>query len=125
VVQDLIEHGHHVHLSVGVVGVSVTPQLAYTNRLPVDRGVLVTRVESESPAEVAGIEAGDIITATGGWRIRNLQHFHEVLRGRGAGETIEVGLLRDGREVSVRLALTGERTGRPARPLERAPVAHG
>ena len=101
-VRELMMHGRIVRVSLGVVGVSVTPQVAYANDLPVDRGVLVVRVEPGSPAGRVGIEPGDIITRAGGVTARDLHHFHEVLKGRKAGQELEVEMLRDGRLATVR-----------------------
>ena len=108
VVRELMTHGRIVRASLGVVGVSVTPQVAYANNLPVERGVLVVRVEPGSPAGKAGIEPGDIITRAGGVTIRDLHHFHEALKGRKSGQELEVEMLRAGGLVTVRPILGEE-----------------
>ena len=105
VVRELIAHGRVVRASLGLVGVSVTPQVAFANELPVERGLLVVRVEPGVPAEQAGIEPGDVITQAGVVIVRDLHHFHEALKGRKSGETLEVALLRDGRRLIVRPTL--------------------
>jgi serine protease Do len=108
VVRELMTHGRIVRASLGVVGVSVTPQVAYANNLPVERGVLVVRVEPGSPAGKAGIEPGDIITRAGGVTIRDLHHFHEALKGGKSGHELEVEMLRAGSLVTVRPILGEE-----------------
>jgi serine protease Do len=108
VVRELMTHGRIVRASLGVVGVSVTPQVAYANNLPVERGVLVVRVEPGSPAGKVGIEPGDIITRAGGVSIRDLHHFHEALKGRKSGQELEVEMLRAGGLVTVRPILGEE-----------------
>ena len=100
-VRELMMHGRIVRVFLGVVGVSVTPQVAYANDLPIDRGVLVVRVEPASPAEKVGIEPGDIITRAGGVTVRDLHHFHEALKGRKARQELEIEMLRDGGLVTV------------------------
>ena len=105
VVRELMAHGRIVRASLGVVGVSVTPQVAYANDLPVERGVLVVRVEPGSPAEKARIEPGDIITRAGGVSVRDLHHFHEELKKRKSGQELEVEMLRDRSVVTVRPVL--------------------
>ncbi len=108
VVRELMTHGRIVRAALGVVGVSITPQVAYANDFPVERGVLVTRVESSSPAEKAGIEAGDIITRAGGVTVRDLHHFHKALKARRSGQELEVEMLRNGGLVTVRPVLGEE-----------------
>ena len=66
VLRELIATGRVVRPSLGLVAVSVTPQVAYANDLPIERGVLVLRLEEGSPAGTAGVEPGDVITALGG-----------------------------------------------------------
>jgi serine protease Do len=108
IVRELMTHGRIIRASLGVVGVSVTPQVAYANDFPVERGVLVTRVEPGSPAEKAGIEAGDIITRAGSVTVRDLHHFHEALKGRRSGQELEVEMLRNAGLVKVRPVLGEE-----------------
>jgi serine protease Do len=107
VVRELVAHGRVVRASLGLVGFSVTPQISFANELPVERGLLVVRVEPGGPAELAGIEPGDVITQTGGVAVKDLHDFHKALSGRRSGETLEVALLRDGKLVIVR-AILGE-----------------
>jgi len=108
VVRELVARGRVVRASLGLLGVSVTPQVAFANELSAERGLLVLRIEPGGPAEQAGIDPGDVITQVGGVEVKDLHHFHEALRGRKSGETLEVTLLRDGRLVVVRPTLGEE-----------------
>ena len=47
----------------------VTPDLAEALDLGVAQGAVVTQVEPDSPAEQAGIQAGDVIVAFNGERV--------------------------------------------------------
>ena len=59
-------------------------------------GVIVTAVEPMSPAAVAGIEAGDIITEAGGRPILGKKDFDKVLQSGDQGRGILLILLRGG-----------------------------
>src|SRR6266508_1084307 len=107
-VRELVSRCRVVLASLGLLGVSVTPQVAFSNELSVERVLLLLRVEPGGPAEQAGIDPGDVITQVGGVEVKDLHHFHEALRGRKSGETLEVTLLRDGRLVVVRPTLGEE-----------------
>ena len=109
VMRELLAHGRVIRASLGVVGVSLTPQVAYANDLPVDSGVLVVRVEPGGPAEAAGLEPGDVIAQSGGVRVKDLHHFHETLKVKKPGDELELGLLRDGRTLTLRADLKEER----------------
>jgi len=83
-----------VRSSLNVAAVSVTPQIAYANNLAVERGALVTKVEPDGPAAIAGLEPGDVITAVQGVAIRDLHDLHERLAPHRVGETLEVAVPR-------------------------------
>jgi serine protease Do len=105
VVRELIARGRIVRPSLGLVAVSVTPQIAYANNLPVERGALVLRVDAGGPAETAGLGPGDVITAVAGRPVKDLHHFHEALARQRIGETVEVSLWREGQTLTLRTVL--------------------
>ena len=72
--------------------------------------VRIEAVVPGSPAEVAGMQPGDIIVALQGERLRNSQELVERTQTL-LGTTVEVELLRGGSELSVRLV---PRTNPPA-----------
>ncbi len=113
VLRELVAGRPIVRPNLGVVAVSVTPQVAFANDLTVERGALVVEVEAGGPAAEAGIRVGDVITAVGGHRVRDLHDYHGVLWRRRPGETVEIALDRDGEAVTVRAAL-GTDSARPA-----------
>ena len=108
IVATLLAHGRVARASLGVVAVSVTPQVAYANELPMERGALVVRVEPDGGREAAGLQAGDVITAIAGKPVRDSHHLHEVLSRHRAGEAIEISVWREGQ------ALTTPAGSRPA-----------
>jgi serine protease Do len=105
VMKALIGEGRIARVSIGAVAVSLTPQVAFANDLPIEHGALVTRLEPGGPAEVAGIEVGDVLTGVNGRRITDLHGLHEELFRHRAGDTIEVAIWRDGRTLTVRASL--------------------
>jgi S1-C subfamily serine protease len=64
----------------------------------VEGNVIVTRVATDSPADRAPIEVGDVIVALGGQTLRGQADFYTRLWGSGdAGREIVLDVLRDGR----------------------------
>jgi hypothetical protein len=55
-----------------------------------DPGVLLTGVRPGSPAERAGIAAGDVLVRLGGTGVRNLQDLAFALRSHRPGDVVEV-----------------------------------
>ena len=103
-----------VRATLGLVAVSVTPQLAFANGLPAERGVLVVEVESGSPAEAADIRVGDMITGVDSQRLRDLHDYHSALWRRGPGQNVEIVIDRHGEKTTVRATLGRDRA-RPTR----------
>jgi serine protease Do len=108
VLRELIATGRVVRPSLGVMAVSVTPQVAYANDLPVERGVLILRLEEGSPAATAGVAPGDVITALDGRPVRDLHGLHERLSRHRVGEEVSISVLRSGRALTVRPVLGRE-----------------
>jgi S1-C subfamily serine protease len=108
IVATLLAHGRVVRASLGVVAVSVTPQVAYANALPMERGALVIRTEAGGAGEAAGLNAGDVITAIAGKPVRDLHHLHEALSRHRVGEAIEISVWRAGQALTLQPVLREE-----------------
>ena len=77
---------------------------------PVERGVLLGGVTGGSPAETAGMKKGDILIRLGAQDVKDLEGFTAALQAHKPGDTVEVVVLREGREVRLRATL-GRRGG--------------
>jgi S1-C subfamily serine protease len=67
------------------------------------KGVLFSGVSTGSPAEKAGLKAGDVLVRIGDNEITDLQAMTDVLRTFRPGDSTTVVVLRDGQELSVPL----------------------
>lgn len=83
---------------------SVGDQLGEYFGLDGRNGVLVTSVEEDSPADKAGLKAGDIILSVGGKTIDGTGEVARAIREAEQGP-IAVGILRDRKERSVTVEL--------------------
>jgi aminopeptidase YwaD len=61
-------------------------------------GVLLGGVRPGSPAEAAGLKAGDVIVNFAGVAVKNLQDLTFALRTKRPGDRVDVTYLRDGKE---------------------------
>jgi S1-C subfamily serine protease len=133
VVPELIARGHYPH---PWLGVSVMPFAAEGAQLlreagmdvPVDEGLLVAEVVPDSPADEAGIRAGDRVVSVGNVRIpldgdiivaidsnstTSMQALSVYLESETqVADNVEVTLIRDGKEITVAVTL-GERPEQP------------
>jgi 2-alkenal reductase len=101
----LIESGFVEYPFMGVETVTITPQVAAENDLPVDAGEFVVRVLGSSPADDGGMEDGDIIVSIDGERIDRSRTFTQILFAHTAGERIDVEVLRDGERIVLEIVL--------------------
>lgn len=76
-----------------------------------ERGVRLGGVTPGSPADDAGVLAGDILIGMAGREIADLQAMTDVLGEYGPGDTIELVVLREGQEVRLQATL-GSRSSR-------------
>lgn len=99
--------------AVGVVSVASRPLVergrAYMGVEPITvaQGVQIERVAGESPAALAGLKVGDIVTRLSGDAIATHHQFANWIRQQRPGDRIVVDLIRDGNELSVELELAG------------------
>ena len=92
----------------GVLGVEaqdITPQLARMLTLGDSRGAVITRVRPSSPAEAAGLRAGDVIVTLDGQAIAGEQDLHNVEGLTTPGAAVQVGVVRDGKPLTLSATL--------------------
>lgn len=69
------------------------------------KGVIVTKVVPNSPADDAGIKTGDIILEVEGYKINNENTIFGVFQEFRVGQTITLKILRDNSELTKRMKL--------------------
>jgi 2-alkenal reductase len=97
---------------VGVYYTMITTQVAADLDLPVEEGALLDlgpngapAVISGSPAEAAGLQAGDIITALGGRRVEESHDLATLLLPYRPGDVVALTVLRGGDELEIEVTL--------------------
>jgi Do/DeqQ family serine protease len=117
------------------VGASFTPvtsDVAEALGLTRARGALVKEVVKGSPAEQAGLKAGEVVTAVNGIEVEHPDALGYRLATSGLGKTIGLTVINDGEPTEVKLKLTGppevpprdERLLKGNNPLSGATVAN-
>ncbi len=121
VIPQLISQGRYAHPQLGIRGVAITPILVEELGLPVETGVLVSEVISNSPAEKAGLrggsreveirgqlvlKGGDIIVRVDD---RDIVKFEDLLSylvmETEVGQEVTLGIIRDGQQQAVEVVL--------------------
>jgi len=113
---DLLAGAVH-HPWIGIVGETITGDMAQELGLPVQRGVFVLEVVEGSPAALAGLLGGqssapsvlplggDIITAIDGRPVQSYGELAAYILSKRIGDTVTLQLVRGGRSASVTVVL--------------------
>lgn len=112
IVQSVKEEGRIVRPYIGVRYVILNEQVAEGENLSVKEGALIVSgapnqpaIVPNSPAEKAGLMAGDVILEFNGKKLSERMSLLQVTREADVGDTVELIILRDGQEQSVILTL--------------------
>ncbi|MGH2952793.1 MAG: S1C family serine protease [Solirubrobacterales bacterium] len=126
VAEQLIDDGEVQHAFLGISGADLTPEIADLLDLDLDGGAIVQSVVSGSPADEAGIEAGDaevtvdgqplraggdVIVAADGEPVETMSDVIAAVDANQPGDEVELTVWRDGEERDVAVELAD----RPAR----------
>jgi S1-C subfamily serine protease len=76
------------------------------SRIDGGQGAVVSEVQDGTPAQEAGVTAGDVIIAVDGSAIDGPAGLIAAIRDREPGDSVTVELLRDGEQVTVAVVLT-------------------
>jgi S1-C subfamily serine protease len=91
----------------GIDAEDLSGQLGAFFGAPEGEGILVRDVNAGSPAEKAGLKAGDVITSLDGDRIRSVSELRERLSSKrdDKEKTVKLGVLRNKSSLSLNVEL--------------------
>ncbi len=104
--EELIESGdvERGWLGVGIQG--ITPELVASFEMPLlENGVLVNKVDNNTPAEIGGMSRGDIIIQYDGKQVKNSRNFQHMVADTQVGKKVSIKIIRDGREKILHIAI--------------------
>ena len=94
IMRQIIDYGKVTRGWIGVQGTEVTARAAMATGDPNIKGVLIVGVFIDSPADKAGLRAGDIMVAVNGKPTENVRDLLEKITRYQPGEIIEVSVFR-------------------------------
>jgi serine protease Do len=112
IADQLRRSGKVVRGYLGFYGQDITPEIARSLGLQRPQGTLIAQVERNSPAEKAGLQAGDVILEMNGAPIENYETFRNAIAAMQPGTAIQLLVWRDG-QTSERTVTLGERPAQP------------
>ena len=105
VIDQLIKFGETKRGWLGVRIQEVTKEIAEVEKLKKPHGALVASVGENSPADKAGIKAGDIILNFDGKKIDTMRTLPKVVASTQVGKSVELKIWRNKKLISKRLIL--------------------
>jgi serine protease Do len=104
-VQTLIRNGKVEHGFIGIGITDVTPDNAKFFDVNNPTGAVVTQVDPNSPGAKAGLKIGDVITMLDGKTVTDAGELQVEVGQKHPGETIQLGVIRDGKSLDVPVTL--------------------
>ena len=100
------------HPYLGISLIDLTPDIARQFGLQEESGALVAEVQSNGPADRAGIKVQDVITAVGSKNVKTGGDLLSTLRNYKPGDAIELTVIRGGNESTVDVILGDRQNAR-------------
>ena len=101
VMEQIIAEGSVTRGFVGITPKDITPELAEALKLSVARGALVENVTKGFPGEMAGLKAGDVITAIDGKPIQDSVAAMAVIAALKPGMNAQFMIIRNQKELTL------------------------
>ncbi|MDB4953702.1 MAG: serine protease [Myxococcales bacterium] len=99
----------------GVMVMGLTPELRAHFGAPKDAGLLVARVQPNSPAARAGIQVGDVLTTVGGTKVQGAADVIAALANSNGGR-VPVEVIRQGKRVLLQAPLPQQNSPQDENP---------
>lgn len=96
IIDSLIEHGRVVRPLIGLSGTDVTPANANRLNLPVDEGIIITRMARDGPAARAGLQVGDVVIKMDGIPTPDMAKFLTRLWTYEVDDVVELEYISNG-----------------------------
>jgi serine protease Do len=112
----------------GLLGVQIQPvtqEIADSMSLSSASGALVASVVADSPALKAGIKSGDVVRSVDGKDIESARELTRMISAVKPGETVKIGLWRDGKDMTVTAKLGDQSKSDVVKTNGEAPEAKG
>lgn len=109
--KNIIENGSADRAYIGIYYINITPDVKVLYDLPVASGAYISNSSSASsiikdgPGDLAGLEDGDIITKINGVPVGKNGSVSSLVGEYMPGDTIQLTILRDGKEKTLNLTL--------------------
>jgi len=102
VMEQIVSRGRVARGWIGIVGRSVTPDLADSFGLRTQSGVLISSTRKDSPAEHADLRPGDVVTRVDGRAVASTHELLEAVAAASPGSNIDLEIWRGSQRMDTR-----------------------
>ena len=103
--KQILANGYVSRPFMGISYQAISPDISAMYNLPVKWGIYVQKIVDGSPASKSGLQEGDIIDSLGGVQLDETHQYLNMLYTYKPGDTISLGILRDGKEMTIDITL--------------------
>jgi Do/DeqQ family serine protease len=107
--KQIIAKGKVEHPFLGIQMVEVTPELKQKLQesngvtLKADQGVVIMKVLPNSPADLAGVQSGDVIQGVNGQSIKSPNQVQDLVENTAIGSELPLQVSRDGKDLTLKV----------------------
>jgi len=112
------------HPFLGIVGLTITPEVQRVRKLAVAQGALIEEITKGTGAAKAGLKPGDVVTALDSEQIRSMDDLILQVRRRAVGDKVTLTIIRGGKEQKVQMTV-GDRPANLDISIESSPTTPG
>ena len=112
IMQQLVDYGAVSRGRLGITAQDLTPELAAALDIDTTQATVIAHVEPGSPAERADLTVGDIIVTINNKPVSSSADVRTQVGLLRAGSTVDLGVLRNGRQRTVKVLIEAPETAR-------------
>jgi len=101
ILEQLVEFGEVKRGALGIVAQPLTPELARAFGVNSRYGVIIGRIRADSPADKAGLQVGDVITAIDGRPVRDIRGVKNRIGLVRLGQRLQLQVQRDNTQIDI------------------------
>jgi len=105
IADQLITTGKVVYPYIGISDIDLNPAIAAQLGIPDQAGIVIRRVGRGSPADQAGLQRLDVITAIDGKPLSGDSDLQRILRDHKPGDTLTLNVIRGNQKLTVKVVL--------------------
>ncbi len=123
VYNQIISEGRVRRGFLGINPQEITPQIARLNKIPDGQGVLVRELtNASSPASLAGLQSGDVITSINGQKVKNVRELIRRIAALPVGSIASIEYVRAAERRTAAVKLEERKEEAEDRPDVRVPL---